>query len=149
MIGHRPNGTVGRARANWIDGHMIVMWTVTLSWSGFSDWQAKYIIFYVFPLQNLQETVNMNPKTISVIGSLFLTRLHDHICHTKHDKCNLNLDCDSVYVKWHAHGRLMVQNLHNFWGGLPLLTSLSPLQIAVIHIGANDLCYVTPLALMS
>ena len=84
-------------------------------------------------------SVSMNSKDIVIIGSSFISRLHNDLCGKSHNMCNLRLDPDFVRVAWFAAGGLTYRKLHGE-GPLPPLESLLHADAAVIHLGGNDLC---------
>ena len=85
----------------------------------------------------------MNSKDIVIIGSLFMSCLHNYLCGKSHRMCNLQLDADFVQVAWFAAGGLPYRKLHGE-GPLPLLESLLHVDPAIIHFSGNDLCDKNP-----
>ena len=81
----------------------------------------------------------MNSKDIVIIGSSFMSRLHNELCGKSHKMCNLRFDPDFVQVAWFAAGGLTYRKLHGE-GPQPPLESLLHVDAAIIHLCGNDLC---------
>lgn len=80
----------------------------------------------------------MYPKDVAVIGDSFPNRLHNHLKNENKD-CNLELDANTqAIVRWCAKGGLTLTKLMR----PPMCFTVphSYNQIAILHIGSNDLC---------
>ena len=102
-------------------------------------WAAIFSIFCHFGIAKL---VSMVHEHVIIIGDSFLNRLKHYLSEQYGDVSAMNLFSFGAAVCWQTKGGLALQKLHRYHGRA--LSKMAPFNAAVLQIGGNDLCTLTP-----
>ena len=86
----------------------------------------------------------MPQRDVAIVGDSFPSRLEAHLYTEQRDR-HLDLDRDQANVRWYGQSGLSLDKLHRI--EYRLLRDFQ--NVAILHIGSNDLCSVSPMAFMA
>ena len=96
------------------------------------------------PRKSTKSGTIMPQRDVAIIGDSFPSRLEAHLYAEQRDR-HLDLDRDQANVRWYGQGGLSLDKLHRI--EFRLLRDFQ--NVAILHIGSNDLCSVSPMAFMA
>ena len=86
----------------------------------------------------------MSDFNLAIIGASFIKRLERHAVA---ERISTTLDLESAHVYWCAQGGLTIRTLLRNY--IHRLNQRSKIDIAIVHIGSNDLCKMSVSEFMS